>query len=818
MPFDGVLTSREDRLADRTAYWRSLLAFNPRLRATIDFETRATCDLGKHGSWRYSRHHQTEAMCLSYRLPGQDVMLWHMAMPKHLITQSPDPLDLFAFILAGGLVEAHNAFFERMIWKHIMVPRHGWPEVPHLQWRCSAAKACAASLPRDLERATMAMHLRERKDVEGAALMKKMCKPRAILKAEVVAWMEANGVTGDWRRHKARASDALGPLWHEEEEDLYRLWEYNKQDVVAEEGLSDALPDLSDEELELWQLDQLLNERGVRFDLDMARAALELADLYKAKLNEELRVMTGISAGTKRAQVKKWLLDHEGVRLPDTSGDTVDWYLKNREVSGRARTVMRILVAVNRTSTQKYQAMLNYADPEDGRVRDLLMYHGAHTGRWTGKGVQVHNFPARDLCIKDFEDAADLIKSLDVDWCVFLYDDVMMLISHALRGAIIPQDSMDLMVADYSAIEARVVLWLADAKGALDVFRRGEDIYCDMASGIYGYRVLKDKHKTERQFGKQSILGLGYGMGFVTFLLTCRKYDIVFSREDVVRIMGEDELIRQERWVRDYLCMDPEVSPGGTPTYDAAGKRQAARVVRRLLDARLRPEAVIHELALMRFTVNVYRQRYPQVKDMWKDQEAAAIQAVTDWQNAVEVAQKRSRKAWLETGRGVGSDMPWDRPAFYNAIEGPTVQCGKVSWFVRDGWLHCQLPSCRPIRYRDPRVRMQRTSWGEMRPQLSYMHINGTTKKWERTGTYGGKLVENITQAVARDILANAMLHAYKGGIYFAIMSVHDELVCEVEKNRGSREDFEELMSRIPPWARGCPITAEAERLHRYKK
>lgn len=795
MPFDGLGTDWSELLAAEVSKWRGYLSFHPFAKATADFETRSTCDLKRHGSYLYSLHHTTEAMCLSYRLPGYTagrVGRWHMAHPRQLVGESDPPLDLFAFILAGGLVEAHNAFFERVIWGNVMVVRHGWPEVGPLQWRCSAAKASAASLPRSLEDAVLAMHLSVEKDMAGNRLMKKMSKPRQPRKAEIVAWMETEGLTGDYRRFRARFTGANGPLWHEDESDLYRLWDYCDNDVLAEEALSGVVPDLSPEELAVWHMDQAMNMRGLRFDLELAEAALGMARRWRSRLNEELETMTGVSSGTKRAAVRTWLLEHEGLDLPDTKADTLEWYIERESMSGRARRICEIVTDVNRTSTRKYQAILDKAAAGDWRVRDLLMYHGAGTGRWSGKGVQVHNFPARDLIVKDFEEAAEAIKSGNLDWCVALFGDVMKLLSHALRGCIIPAEGRDLIVADYSAIEARNVLWLADAGPALDVFRRGGDIYCDMATGIYGFEVSKDIAKDRghpahalhvrcRMFGKQAILGLGYGMGFVTFLLTCRKYKIHFSRADVLRVLGREKMEKYEGWVREHLCLDgpePDMTPERARKYSNR-KRQAAKTIRRLLDAREKPLKVVHELALMKYTVDVYRSRYPEVKRMWRDQEEAALGAVRS---------------------------------------GKRVECGRVTWFVEDDWLNCELPSGRCVRYREPQIKMVRTSWGEDRPALRYMHVNGVTRKWERTATYGGKIVENITQAVARDIMANAMMLAHEGGTYDTGMSVHDELVCEVDENEGSLEEFEALMSSIPSWAHGCPITAEAERYQRYRK
>lgn len=776
MPFD--LTFGTDwlaRLAPAVERWRAYLSSSGPQLATIDFETRSACDI-KLGAYVYSRHDTTEALCLAYLLPGMDEpALWHRAHHALLIDESDAPEELFAFVLAGGLVEAHNAFFERCVWTNVMEAQHGWPAVPPDRWRCSAAKASAMSLPRDLDGAAQAMGLDVQKDKVGRATMLRVSKPRSVKGTDGVKRME----------------------FREDEADLVTTWEYCRQDVRTEHALSMALPELSEEELRVWQMDQHMNWRGARFDVAMARSALELADRFRKRLNASLEELTGIPSATRRQAVKDWLLEHEGLDLPDTAGETLEWYLENVPLSDRARVVLRIVMDVNRTSTRKYAAALDRAD-DDGVVRDLLMYHGAGTGRWSGKGVQVHNFPARDLIVKDFDEAAALITEGDLDWCVAMYGDVMRLLSHSLRGMVVARLGRDLMTADYAAIEARCVLWEADATKALELFLTGGDIYCDMATGIYGFQVVKGVHKDERQFGKQAVLGLGYGMGFVTFLLTCRKYGIRFTREQVAGILGADRLLELEGWVRSYLCLDAppsQMTPEQARRYSAK-RRQAAVVRRRLEEAREDVGAIVHELALMKHTTDVYRSRYPEVKEMWGKQEAAAIQAVQR--------------------RATASDP---------------VTCGKVRWYLSaerrcaDGfvvpagkWLHCELPSGRLMSYCDPEVKATKTSWGEVRPGLRYMSVDGVTRKWVRTSTYGGKIVENITQAVARDIMANAMMLAYEGGTYDTIMSVHDELVCEVDKDRGSLREFEELMSSVPHWAAGCPIAAEAERYERYRK
>jgi DNA polymerase len=775
-------------------------------------------------------------MCLAYKLPGnKTVGFWHRAYEHFGIEESPLPLDLFAYILAGGPVEAHNAFFERVIWTNVMMVQHDWPAVPPLQWRCSAAKASAASLPRGLDDATKVMGLSIRKDSVGSLLMKKMTKPKKPTKADIKAWKEENG------------NEPIPTMWIESPEELQRLWDYCKQDVRAEEAFSERVPDLSPAELALWHVDQWINIRGARFDLELAKAALEMADKWRGVLNKEVFQITGVESATKRSQLQVWLRENEGLVIESTAGEVLDWYLSNDDLdlSGRARRVLELIKQVNRTSTRKYDSMVNRADADDWRARDLLMFCGAGTGRWTGKGIQVQNFPRGN--IKDMDEAcndlltcwrkvkAGLLSWEDaLEFLYAFYGDVLDMLSGITRGAVTSAKGRDLIVADYSAIEARCVLWEAGAEAALDVFRRGEDIYCDMATGIYGYEVKKKTHPAERQFGKQAILGLGYGMGFVTFLLTCRKYDIIFSVAQCKRIM-RDHFQKYYDWVRDYLS--PKPREGENPRKFVARKAQATRVRGQLTDARQRPDEIIHELALMKYTVDVYRARYPQVKDMWGAQENAACLAVSGWGQTVrnawnaqtldekkEILQGVRYSEWLATSAG----LEWR-----DQFKGPVHVSGMVTWWVEGGFLCCQLPSGRINRYRDPYLKDGKTSWGETRTGLRYWSM--VKQKWRSTGTYGGKIVENVTQAVARDIMSDAVLRSkgYKGytmegnvirvnfgepSVYDVLMSVHDELVAEVDEDKGGLKDFENLMADTEDWASGCPIAAEADRFKRYRK
>lgn len=778
-------------------------------RATIDFEGRSACDLLRRGAWLYSKHPTTEILCLAYKLPSwprhAKPKLWHRAHEALGIKASPPPTDLFEYIASGGLIEAHNAFFEMCMWENNAVPLLGWPRITFKQWICSAAKAAAHSLPRSLDGGINALNLPVKKSAAGQVLIRKYCKPKKLTKTE-----------REWY-----GDDAI--IYSEDADGLARLWAYNIQDVVAEEYFSEAVPDLIPMERRLWQTTQRMNLRGTLLDLELARSALYLAHKAKTKANAELEDLTGIDAGTKRAAVKSWLADNELLELPDTKAKTLEWYLEREDMSARARRVVTIIKEVNRTSTNKYKRMLECVD-EDGRARELLLFCGAErTGRFAGRGIQIHNLPKGKWAFKgiNMDSACADVKTRDLAWCEGIHGDVMNLLSSCLRGAIIAPPGRDLLTADYAAIEARCVLWESGADSALDVFRTGGDIYCDMASGIYGYQIVKDEKAlfkallknsaakiaevinatgaTQRDFGKVAVLGLGYGMGYLKFLLTLRTYNIVLTRAEVLKMLGAKRLKKFEAVVRKKLF--PKSEDYDDEKKFKAAEREASLNRRRLTEEREDPAKIMHELALCKYTVDTYRSRYPEVPAMWKAQEAAAIQAV-------------------QTGK--------------------PVKCGPVTWFVKGRFLKCRLPSGRCLNYADPSIVFAKTSWGEKRPSLRFMGINQKTKQWTRQATYGGKITENITQAIARDIMGLAMLAIDDEDDFDLVLSVHDELGAEVDKiapsfaweleddsiaelpspdTKRQEKEFEALMSDCLTAAfAGCPITAEAKRYQRYRK
>ena len=667
------------------------------IAALCDFETRSACNLKLSGSWRYSLDASTEVLCLAYRLPhwatGR-VELWHPAIagiPESGLDNSlSEPLD---WIQDGQLVEAHNASFERAIWGNILVARHAWPAIAINQWRCSAAKAASHALPRGLDDAAAALGLKIRKDADGHKVMMKMSKPRKPRKAE-------------------REAGVTGLLWWETPELFEKLWAYCRQDILTEEAVSAAIPDLSPEEQAIYTLDQTINERGFQLDTKAVSTAQSLIAAETTVLNGELSVLTGgqVKKATQRAQMIKWLRA-EGLDMPDTQKETIDGLLTTRpqDLSVHARRGLELMRALGRSSTAKYGAMAAHMDAS-GRVMGGLLYHGASTGRWSGSGVQPHNFPKGT--VKDQTDLWEVLKTQDREFIGAQYKGVMEALSNGLRGAIVAKPGHQLYVADYAGIEARVVQWVADDQDALDFFRTGGDTYKDMAASIYKVPIA-EVTKDQRQLGKVAILGCGYGMGWAKFVTTC-----------------------VEAW--------------GIPIED--------------------------EMAQV--TVAAYREKFWRLVEEWSNQEVAAIRAT------------RNKKP---------------------------VPCGYTIWLREGHFLYCELPSGRRLAYPYPEIRLRMTPWGAEKEALTFMGINTYTKKWERQGTYGGSIVENIVQAIARDIMADAMQRCELAD-YPVVLTVHDEIISEVPILAGSVHEFEEILTTVPNWAKNCPIAAEGWCGGRYKK
>ena len=655
----------------------------------LDFETRSELDIWKVGAWNYSVHPSTEILCLAMECGDMKILLKKGDFNN--ILNNP-------FQIENHIFTAHYSLFENYIWHNILVKKYGWPKIPLRQWRCTAALAATHALPRALANTAIALDLKERKDIEGKRIMLKLCKPRNPTK-----------------NNKAK--------WHEDPEDFQKLYKYCINDVEVERAIDNELPQLSPQEQEVWFLDQKINTRGIQVDTELVDAALYLIEKFTEEANGKLKKITNnyLDKASQVARFKNWM-ETKGVVLPDLTKDSVTKALadgKHPEIL----EALKIRQQLGKTSVKKFTAFKN-ATCSDDRVRDMFVYHGASTGRWAGKIVQLHNLPRGS--IKDTENCIKMMKRKNLEEFKFLYPKVMDAISSCVRGALISAPGKDLLVVDFAAIEARVLAWIAGEEVALEEFRTGVDSYVKMAEAIF---ETKDIDSKKRFVGKQTVLGCGYGMGAVKFQGTCKGL--------------------------------------GQTVSDVLAKK----------------------------AVYTFRKRNKNIVQLWKGVEQAAIKAVKD-------------------------------PKLYCYFSNETEN---LMFRTEGDFLYCTLPSGRKLAYHHPKIERNEV-FDNTVDQLTFMGVQNKTQ-YIRQSTWGGTLVENIVQAIARDLLTEAMLRVEKNG-YKVILHVHDEIVAEVRAERGvprfygkdecwgfqSLDDFIDLTTELPAWAKGLPIKAEGFRTRRYRK
>jgi DNA polymerase len=509
-------------------------------RLHLDLETRSQLDLRRVGVHKYAKHHTTDVILARWRIDQGQVHTWRKGepLPDELREALADP---------EVIVVAHNAAFERIMLRDLLGPRYGWPVVPLERWDCTMARARACSLPGALDKATAALGLSTRKDMAGHRLMLQMCKPR-------------RNVTVD---DNVAASAILNPLqftplddgrwieWWADEARIQRLADYCGGDVEAECALDRILPPLQELEREVWICTERMNDRGVRFDLAFIALARQAAEDTRAALDYELRELTGrvVPKASNVPALKRWL-QAQGVdlRRPPAEGEEIeeeeDEDEEDRDPELRRNDILRLLnedhpddvlralrirLEAGKASTKKLDAITARVD-DDGRVRGLLTYHGANTGRYAATGgVQIQNFP-RDV-VKDWEEMLALLQQ----GCAFvdaLAGPVLDILSRMLRGSIIPAKRREIANADYAQVEARGVAWLAGQQDLVDAFHSGAKIYERMAARIFGIpERLIDKDGLERFIGKQTVLGCGYQVGALKFVATCANFGKTVSLE-----------------------------------------------------------------------------------------------------------------------------------------------------------------------------------------------------------------------------------------------------------------------------------------------
>lgn len=496
-------------------------------RVTFDFETRSACDLKKAGAYKYSLDPTTRPTCLAFKIHGKKgVYFLDFEMVGRKWENLPSDLKIMwsEFINEGYEFSGHNAFFETCIYKNILRDRLGWPDIPFKLFRCTAAKAASCALPRNLADAGASINLAIQKDKRGYNAMMATCKPTK----KYNAWKKAVEDMGAGKHLKAKRQELAmspAPKMFLDPSDSPEIWNtlytYCKIDVKAEEQLDEALPDLIPSELEIWFLNQKLNWRGLRIDIPTVSKIVDIMQIEnKSKLKElDTLTMGLVTKPGARASILEFLA-LDGIELPDIKAKTVSDALEGFKLTDDARRLLEIRKALSMTSTKKYQGFLNRANTDD-RVRDILLYHGASTGRDTGSGIQPHNFP-RGLIKVDKNRpyaAVEKIIECDKEMLNLLYGpSLAILFSAVLRNMIVPTAGRELFVADFSKIEVAVLWWLADNKPGLKILNDGLDPYKYMAAENTGmhYKMIGDD-SDDRQLGKAQVLGCGFGMGGVKF-------------------------------------------------------------------------------------------------------------------------------------------------------------------------------------------------------------------------------------------------------------------------------------------------------------
>jgi len=636
----------------------------------IDLETFSSVDLLKCGVYRYASSPDFEILLFGFSVDGGDVQVVDLACGEEI------PADIMAALSDDSVIKwSYNNNFERVSLSNYFGT---WFEPG--SWRCTMVWAAYLGLPRSLEDVGAVLGLEKQKLSEGKELIRYFCVPCKPTKAN-------GGRTRNLPEH--------------DREKWERFKAYNLRDVEAEMQIQQRLSKFPVPEFvwEEYRQDQEINDRGIGVDMEMVRNAIAMDGRSKAELSAALQELTKLENPNSVQQMKQWLSEN-GMETDSLDKKAVAGLLQ--DAPEPLKTVLTLRQQLARSSVKKYQAMEN-AVCADSRAHGMFAFYGANrTGRYSGRIIQLQNLPQNH--IPDLAQARELVKAGDFDAIAMLYEDIPDTLSQLIRTAFVPQGGRKFIVADFSAIEARVIAWIAGERWRLKVFEGGGDIYCASASQMF--HVPVEKHGVNghlRQKGKIAELALGYG-GSVGALKSMGALEMGLAEEELQPL------------------------------------------------------------------VSAWRDSNPNITEFW-------------W--AVDRAVKECIKKRM-----------------------PTETHG-IRFDYQSGMLFITLFSGRRLAYVKPRIGENQFG-GE---SVTYMGVGGT-KKWERLESYGPKFVENIVQAVSRDILCYAMRTLRNCSI---VAHVHDEIIIEADR-RMSVEAVCEQMGRTPPWAKGLLLRADGYSCEWYRK
>lgn len=657
---------------------------------SIDLETYSTVSIGAAGSYRYILDPSFEILLFAYRLDGMPVEVIDVAsgqvIPLWLKNALKNPLYI---------KHAYNAAFEWFALSKYL------GRLPPDQWRDTMLHALYCGYPASLDAAGRAMGLPEdkKKLTTGKALIRYFCVP-----------CKPSNANGNRTRNLPKHDPAKWKLFKE----------YNGQDVVTEMEIDRRLsafpvPAFVQKQ---WETDLTMNARGVAADMEMVSGALVIGATVKSQLMAEARQLSGLDNPNSIKQLARWLTEatDSDAEITSVTKETVATMLKQPQPANVQR-MLEIRQELGKTSTKKYDA-LETCIADDGRVRGLLQFYGANrTGRWAGRLVQVQNLPR--TYTHPLPPARQLVKDRNIDGLRLMYGSINDTLSQLIRTAFVATPGNVLIDADFSAIEARVISWLAGQEWRLEVFRTHGKIYEASASQMFHVPIEKIKKGNPeyalRQRGKVAELALGYQGG----VSAMRRMDTGHNLDD----LSDDEV---------------------------------------------------------KGIVDRWRETNSMIRDLWSVVDSAAVTVITN--------------GGAQTIRSETTDAVITLACELDVITGTR-------------YMTILLPSGRKLYYPSPEIGVNR--WGN--PSVSYMGQNQTTKRWERVETYGGKLVENIVQAIARDCLAIAIENLEAQGLH-VVFHIHDEVVIDTPAwadNDTMLDTVTKIMTKPIPWAQALPLNAD---------
>jgi DNA polymerase len=639
---------------------------------SIDLETFSSIDLSKCGIYKYAEAPDFEILLFGYAADDGETKVIDLASGEKL------PLEIISAIFDVSVIKwAFNAQFER-----VCLSRHFGKRLSSNSWRCTMVWSAYLGLPLSLDGVGAVLGLEKQKLKEGKELIRYFCIPSKPT--------QTNG-------ERLRNLPCHAP-------DKWSLFkEYNARDVDVERAIKDKLLKYPVPESE-WQhyiLDQQINDRGIRLDMPLVEQAIRCNEQFRYTHIEKARDLTGLDNPNSTQQLKGWLEDN-GMKVESLSKAHVIEMLEDAD--GKVEQALQLRKVLAKSSVKKYAAM-QHAVCKDGRARGLIQFYGANrTGRYSGRLIQVQNLPQNHMT--DLMQARELVKSGNFDTIELLYDSVPMVLSELIRTAFIPKDNHCFLVADFSAIEARVISWLAGETWRNKVFATHGKIYEASASQMFHVPIEEiTKGSPLRQKGKVSELALGYG-GSVGALTAMGALSMGVKEEELLPL------------------------------------------------------------------VKAWRNANPNIVKLWWDVDKAAFIAVKDKTQ---------------------------------------VKLGRLLFSYESGLLFISLPSGRRLSYVKPKIELNRFD----REGVTYEGV-GESKKWQRIESYGPKFVENIVQAIARDLLAEAM-QRLTAAEFQIVLHVHDEIISECD-NSSDLEKMCEIMGQTPKWADGLLLRADGYVCEFYKK